>query len=410
MMSLKQSDQMQFGNFRATAVLVTFLSLISVLIFSLNSGIQAEDQSPFALQENDRIVFVGNTLTERMLDYGYLESILTTQYPKKNLTFRSLAWSADTVSLRPRPLNFGTLDVHLKNQKPDVVFVCFGMNESFQGSGGLKNFQEGLTKFVKNLKEKKYNGKSAPRIILLSPIPHETKGSGLPDPTEHNSHLSAYTNVIQTVAKEENTAFVNLFEKVQPFMQSKNGPDLTVNGIHQNAYGDWVVSHVIADSLGLLKSPEKIALRQSDFSTSVTLHLPISVPNGIHDPAALKSAQPVIQVTGLNPGTYILKHKGTVLAKATNNQWGKGVSLSKGPWIKDSQKLRATIIEKNRQFFYRWRAVNGEYIYGRRKEPFGVVNFPPEMKKLDQIVKGMEDGIAKLSGPKAYFDFEFSKE
>jgi lysophospholipase L1-like esterase len=49
-------------------------------------------------------------------------------------------------------------------------------------------------------------------------------------------------------------------------------------------------------------------------------------------------------------------------------------------------KLRELIRDKNQQFFYRWRPVNGEYVVGRRIEPFGVVNFPPEMRQLDEMV------------------------
>ncbi len=399
--------QTAFIDLRKTC-LVKLLAIL-ILLNGMNSKLHAFEKSSFSLQKNDRIVFIGNTLTERMLDYGYLETILTAQYPEKNLTFRSLAWSADTVSLRPRPLNFGELNVHLKEQKPDVIFVCFGMNESFDGSGGLKTFQEGLKSFVKDLKENQFNGKSFPRIVLVSPIPHEKKGPGFPDPTEHNSHLNAYTNVMQKIATEEKTAFVNLFEKVQPFMNSESGPDLTINGIHQNAYGDWIISHVIADSLGLLKSPEIIERKQDSLS-KITLSLPVTVPVGINDPAAINSAQPVLKISGLEKGSYLLKFQGKILAKATADQWGQGVSLKNGPWNIDAQKLRSTILEKNQEFFYRWRAVNGEYIYGRRKEPFGVVNFPPEMKKLDQIVRGLEDNISSLRKPIEYSGFELVKE
>ena len=49
--------------------------------------------------------------------------------------------------------------------------------------------------------------------------------------------------------------------------------------------------------------------------------------------------------------------------------------------------------DKNQQFFYRWRPVNSEYVVGRRVEPFGAVNFPPEMRKLDDIVAGREQQI-----------------
>ena len=39
------------------------------------------------------------------------------------------------------------------------------------------------------------------------------------------------------------------------------------------------------------------------------------------------------------------------------------------------EQLRDLVRDKNQQFFYRWRPVNGEYVVGRRVEPFGAVNF-----------------------------------
>lgn len=52
----------------------------------------------------------------------------------------------------------------------------------------------------------------------------------------------------------------------------------------------------------------------------------------------------------------------------------------------DLAKLRAEVNEKNLQFFYDHRAVNGFYIYGGRKAPFGVVNFPEEFAKLRKMI------------------------
>jgi glucose/arabinose dehydrogenase/lysophospholipase L1-like esterase len=52
----------------------------------------------------------------------------------------------------------------------------------------------------------------------------------------------------------------------------------------------------------------------------------------------------------------------------------------------DLEKLRAEVNEKNLQFFYDHRAVNGFYIYGGRKNPFGVVNFPVEFAKLRKMI------------------------
>lgn len=58
-----------------------------------------------------------------------------------------------------------------------------------------------------------------------------------------------------------------------------------------------------------------------------------------------------------------------------------------------TEPLRALVVEKNKQFFFRWRPINGEYVYGRRKEPFGVVSYPPEMAELDRLTEELDGKI-----------------
>ncbi len=57
------------------------------------------------------------------------------------------------------------------------------------------------------------------------------------------------------------------------------------------------------------------------------------------------------------------------------------------------ESLRAEVNEKNLQFFYDHRAVNGYYIYGERKKPFGVVNFPDEFEKLRKMIDNRDHRI-----------------
>lgn len=60
--------------------------------------------------------------------------------------------------------------------------------------------------------------------------------------------------------------------------------------------------------------------------------------------------------------------------------------------------IRREVNEKNLQFFYDHRAVNGYYIYGGRKEPFGVVNFPAEFAKLRKMIAHRDERIWKVAG------------
>ena len=55
--------------------------------------------------------------------------------------------------------------------------------------------------------------------------------------------------------------------------------------------------------------------------------------------------------------------------------------------------LRAAVVEKNFQFFHDYRAVNGYYIYGGRKNPYGVVNFPEEFAKLRKMIEVRDQRI-----------------
>ena len=52
----------------------------------------------------------------------------------------------------------------------------------------------------------------------------------------------------------------------------------------------------------------------------------------------------------------------------------------------DIARLKAEVNEKNLQFWYDYRAINGCYIYGGRKAPFGIVNFPEEFAKLRKMI------------------------
>jgi hypothetical protein len=64
---------------------------------------------------------------------------------------------------------------------------------------------------------------------------------------------------------------------------------------------------------------------------------------------------------------------------------------------KKLESLRSAIAEKNELFFHRWRAVNAEYIYGRRREPFGVEHFPEEMDKLERLTDEQDQQIHQLA-------------
>ena len=116
--------------------------------------------------------------------------------------------------------------------KADVIFAFWGFNESFEGYEGIEKFKAEMDKYLKDLKAAKYNGKSAPRIVLFSPIAQEkVPDPNFPDPTANNTNLQNYTAAMAEVAKANDVQFVDLYNPSLQLFKNAKQP-LTHNGIH----------------------------------------------------------------------------------------------------------------------------------------------------------------------------------
>src|SRR5690606_8391587 len=116
--------------------------LAAVLFFSCGSCGRKDNVYRLDPETGSTIVFIGNTFAERLQEHNYFETLLYKSFPGRRLRVRNLAWSADEVNLRPRPMNFGTLDEHLRQQEAGIIFASFGLNEAFDGPDSLDIFSK----------------------------------------------------------------------------------------------------------------------------------------------------------------------------------------------------------------------------------------------------------------------------
>ena len=210
----------------------------------------AQGRAPLELRSRDRVVLVGNTLAERMQLFNHFETLLATRFPDLRLTVRNLGWSGDTVALQPRPLNFGTTPTHLYRQKADVILAFFGLNESFDGQAGLAQFEQDLGAYLRANLAANYNGASAPRLVLVSPIAHERLARlTRVDVDARNQELARYTDAMGRISGQQGVPFVDLFTPTLALM-AQGGPPLTINGIHLNEDGDRIVAQLLMAALG----------------------------------------------------------------------------------------------------------------------------------------------------------------
>ncbi|MBT5716922.1 MAG: hypothetical protein HOI70_08420 [Opitutae bacterium] len=206
---------------------------------------------PLKLEKKARIALIGNTLFDRMRDYGHFEALLHQSYPDHEIVLRNLAWSADEIDLQPRPNNFADTEQHLTAMKADIVIAAFGFNESFAGVDKIPNFEDRLEKYLSTLSSKAYNGKTAPSVILISPIANENiKSVRAADLNNHS--LRTYTNSIKKLARTKNIGFVDVFSDTNDLMNDENS-DHTINGCHLNEIGYESFGKILFE--GLFQKP-----------------------------------------------------------------------------------------------------------------------------------------------------------
>jgi lysophospholipase L1-like esterase len=296
---------------------------VPLLLILAASGERAVAQPPLTFQPHDRVMLVGNTLAERQQLFNHFEASLLARCPALELTVRNLGWSGDTPSLQPRPLNFGDTATHLTAQHADVILAFFGLNESFAGEAGVAAFEHDLEAWVTLHRAARYNGRSAPRIVLVSPIAHERLARLVHvDVEARNRELARYTEAMRRLAARLDVPFVDVFTPMRAAMTASPEP-LTINGIHLNETGDRVFAGILMTALGFEPAPS---------DTSATA-------------------------------------------------------------VKAFETLREQVRAKNQLWFYRFRPLNAEYVVGRRVNPFGSVNFPVEMKRLDERIAEQDQRI-----------------
>jgi len=384
---------------------------------------------PFQLLDGDRVVFLGDTLIERAQADDYLETRLTSRYPDRQIKFRNLGWSGDTVFGESRA-GFGSvadgfqqLKQRVFEAQPTVVIVGYGGAASSAGEAGLDAFRKGLETLLNLIEE------TQATIVILSPLKQEDLGKPLPNPERFNHDRQLYSQVLNEIAQSRAYPFVNLYHLLGDGQQVSGRP-YTDNGIHLTSYGYWQASAFIEKGLGWEQPTWNVEIDVADKGLAAggtkldrvvldTTKLSFEALDQVLPPPlaprllfssktppksgpvtpAIQGAQRTLKIAGLAPGTYTLKIDGQPVMKATATEWGAGQMISRNtnPEVVQVEKLRQAIVAKNQLFFYRWRPQNETYLFGFRKHEQG--NNAKEIPMFDPLIEKDEAEIAKLRVP-----------
>src|SRR5215467_6565684 len=183
----------------------------------------------FLIHDGDRIVFLGDSITEQRLYTTYVEAYALTRYPQWKLWFRNVGWGGDTSWLRQRThpdeaklfaADETTQQEMVENSvrrglerdvlplKPTLVTVKFGMNDhSYQA------FREDIFRaYVRSQTEiARILEAQGGRVAFLTPQPIEDKRPD-PDKDVRNDSLRMFTNGLKDVAAKTGASFIDQFD------------------------------------------------------------------------------------------------------------------------------------------------------------------------------------------------------
>ncbi|AXE21845.1 GDSL family lipase (plasmid) [Runella rosea] len=394
------------------ALLSPILVVISMALGSVLAQSQSKTSTIFELKDNDRVVFLGNSLFENEFQYGYLELALTTRWPGHNVTFRNLGWTGDNVwgEARSTFTNPPTPYEHLMQQitkaQPTVVFVAYGGVEAQEGEAGLPRFREGLSKLLDKIDS------LGAKSILLSPIPVRYEDAAA-NVEKRNANLVVYASAIEKLASERGKMFIDIYKPIEEMSKKTS---ILENGVHLNEAGYYYLAEVLEKNLGLDPQPKPVSIavtKDNVEAVATAKMLDADVKNGMlkftaeerflplpfptNNTSILTKGQ-IIKVTGLKKGFYTLTADNQQVITASDKKWAEGIEITQGPSFNQVSKLREMILKKNEQFFFQYRPLNRTYILGFRSYEQG--RHAKGLEDQSLIMKWLEGQIALHSTPK----------
>ena len=412
----------------------------------------------FFFKDGDRVVFLGDSITEQRLYTTYIEAYTLTRHPEWKLWFRNVGWGGDTSWLRqrahPDEKQLFAADEAAQQKmveesvgrglrrdvlplKPTAITIKFGMNDH-----SYQKFREDIFKaYVRSQSElAKVLEANGARVAFLTSQPIEDKRPD-PDKDIKNQSLRQFSDGLKAVAAKQNATFVDQFDPYMAIMMHERAADPAAfigggDAVHPGPAGHTIMAWAVLKGLGataLVSRAEidgaagkvlasegcQVTNLKAEPGTVAFDRVDAALPMPIDPKAepALKLA-PILQdlnqyelkVAGLPAGDYQLSIDGEAVGKASSEDLAKGwnIATTAGPITKQAREVLALVFKKNDIFFRRWRTVQlFEFPdWAQKPEALGVQT--AEIARLDGQIAEAEAQIDTLRKPKPHH-FELRK-
>ena len=400
--------------------LAILLSSLSVPLYSVPlSAVYAED---FFFKDGDRVVMIGDSITEQHLYSNYVEMWTVTRFPKWKITFRNVGIGGDrSVGGNSRFAR----DVLL--HKPTAMTVDFGMND-----GSYREFSDQTFKpYMDGLQGMADQATAANiRTAWVTPQPLDNDEQGKTALTGYNQTLEKFSEGVRAISEKNSGKFVDQFH---PYLQVLDAARSKADKYNRITAGDAVhpgppgQALMAASILKGMNFPSLVAAVEIDAkqnkvvsqenctveglqatATSVKFKkLDKALPFFPEDASSILPWTPIldelndykIQVTGLAPGKYKVRIDSVDVAELSAESLGAGVDiaaevLQSGPIAEQAKKVKEAVENKNR--YHHDQIFRGIILTGVPEWIYSVVPREQLEEKKNALVNERLEKVAQL--------------
>jgi lysophospholipase L1-like esterase len=351
---------------------------IVLAVAVLVAAVQPSSAEDFFFKDGDRVVMIGDSITEQHLYSNYVEMWTVTRFPAWQLTFRNSGIGGDTSGG-----GNGRFARDVLAHKPTALTVDFGMND-----GGYQPFNEGRYKtYMNGLQGMATQAKAAGiRVAWVTPQPLDGAEPGTTALTGYNQTLEKYSEGVKEIAEKNGGRFVDQFHPYLGVLDKARAASpkydrITAgDAVHPGAPGQALMA---ASILKGLQFPRLVAAVEIDATaktctsarnTKITdietrdggvsfTHLDAALPFFPVEAGSILKWTPLLddlndyhlKVTGLKPGKYDVSVGQTKVTQLSADELGKGVNLAAavlaaGPIADQVKAVKAAVEAKNKYY------------------------------------------------------------
>jgi len=366
--------------------------LLAAALAALTLGPSPGPAAEVPLRDGRRVVFLGDSITNYGVYIQDIEAYLVTRFPDRKVELVNLGLSSETASgltepdhPYPRPDVRRRLDRALELARPDLVVLCYGMNDGIYhppAEDRAAAYRKGIQEVVDRAR------KAGAEVVVGTPPPFDPKPIAArlrPAGAAEYGYKHPFANYDAVLAgygdgllakRADGWSVVDVHGEVARFVamvrESDPGYTLAPDGVHPDATGHWLIAQaylkawdapaevdaatIDARSLkATLGAVDRIGRDGEALSFDWTTRIPMP-----HDPkwdprlVAKGGVDPRFNrhrliVVGLDRPRYAIFEGPTKLGEATVEQLAGGLDLLGLPELSTNQRaarLRPLIAER----------------------------------------------------------------